>query len=488
VPWSEVERRLSDRWDDVDPMAARARRADHPGDGGDSPAWSHHREAYEAPPELAGAAAAPRRGSGTVPYAELHCHSSFSFLDGASSPEALAEEATRLGLDALAITDHAGFYGVVRFAEAARELALPTVFGAELTLNAAETRSGPADPDGAHLLVLARDTVGYARLAALLSEAQMAGEKGRPKLSFAAVAEAASGRARGHWAVLTGCRKGTVPAALVDRGPAAAERELRSLVAAFGAEHTFVELWDHGDPLDSARNDALARLSATAGLQAVATNNVHYAAPSDRMLATAMAAIRSRRSLDEIDGWLPGGGTAHLRSGAEQARRFERYPGVVAAAATLGRDCAFDLSLVAPKLPPYPCPPGPTGAPMTEAQFLRQLVEEGATRRYGPRHAERVTGAWAQIDHELDMIVALDFPGYFLIVWDIVEFCRGRGATGPVVRAVPVTRARRPARHRPGHRVRPSRGGHPVRLRALRPHPRRAGRERHHLPGPLRGA
>jgi error-prone DNA polymerase len=454
VPWSEVERRLSDRWDDVDPMARRARRADHPGDGGDSPAWSHHREAYEAPPELAGAAAEPTRRSGAVPYAELHCHSSFSFLDGASSPEALAEEATRLGLEALAITDHAGFYGVVRFAEAARELGLPTVFGAELTLNATEARSGPADPDGAHLLVLARDTVGYARLAALLSEAQMAGEKGRPKLSFAAVAEAASGRARGHWAVLTGCRKGTVPAALVDRGPAAAERELRSLVAAFGAEHTFVELWDHGDPLDSARNDALARLSARAGLQAVATNNVHYATPSDRRLATAMAAIRARRSLDELDGWLPGGGAAHLRSGAEQARRFARYPGVVAAAAELGRQCAFDLSLVAPKLPPYPCPPRrgeePDGTPMTEARFLRQLVEEGATRRYGPRHAERVTGAWAQIDHELDMIVALDFPGYFLIVWDIVEFCRrsdiycqGRGsaANSAVCFALGITKA-----------------------------------------------
>ena len=199
------------------------------------------------------------------------------------------------------------------------------------------------------------------------------------------------------------------------------------MVAAFGAEHTFVELWDHGDPLDSARNDALARLSAKVGLQAVATNNVHHATPADRQLATAMAAIRSRRSLDEIDGWLPGGGAAHLRSGAEQARRFARYPGVVAAAAALGRDCAFDLSLVAPKLPPYPCPPRPgrpDGAPMTEAEFLRQLVEEGATRRYGPRHAERVSGAWAQIDHELDMIVALDFPGYFLIVWDIVEFCR----------------------------------------------------------------
>ncbi len=205
-------------------------------------------------------------------------------------------------------------------------------------------------------MILARDTEGYARLAALLSEAQMAGEKGRPRLSFADVAEAASGRARGHWAVLTGCRKGTVPAALVEHGPAAAGRELRSLVAAFGAEHTFVELWDHGDPLDSARNDALARLAVRAGVRAVATNNVHYASPADRTLATAMAAIRARRCLDELDGWLPGGGTAHLRSGAEQHRRFERYPGVVAAAAELGRDCAFDLSLVAPSLPPYPCP------------------------------------------------------------------------------------------------------------------------------------
>jgi error-prone DNA polymerase len=360
-----------------------------------------------------------------------------------------------LGLEALAITDHAGFYGVVRFAEAARELALPTVFGAELTLNATETRSGPADPDGRHLLVLARDTTGYARLAALLSEAQMAGEKGRPRLSFAAVAEAASGAARGHWAVLTGCRKGTVPAALVDDGPRRAERELRALVAAFGSEHTFVELWDHGDPLDSARNDGLARLAVKVGVQPLTTNNVHYATPGDRMLATALAAVRSRRSLDDLDGWLPGGGAAHLRSGAEQARRFARYPGVVAAAAELGRNCAFDLSLVAPNLPPYPCPPHPpgharAGEPMTEAEYLRHLVEEGATRRYGPRHAERVSGAWSQIDHELDMIEALGFPGYFLVVWDIVDFCRrsdiycqGRGsaANSAACYALGVTKA-----------------------------------------------
>ncbi|MEI2698157.1 MAG: error-prone DNA polymerase [Microthrixaceae bacterium] len=431
VPWSEMERRLSDRWDDADPMARRARRAEHPGDGGDSPAWSGRRQPYHPPPGLTAAREgrgepSPGPGGAEVPYAELHCHSAFSFLDGTSSPEAIAEEAARLGLEAVALTDHGGFYGVVRFAEAARELGLGTVFGAELTLNASESRNGPADPDGSHLLVLARDPVGYARLAALLSEAQMAGEKGRPSLSFAALAEAAAGRARGHWAVLTGCRKGTVPAALVAHGPAVAERELRSLVAAFGVENTFVELWDHGEPLDSARNDGLVRLAAAAGVGVVATNNVHHATPSERQLAAAMAALRSRRCLDEIDGWLPGAGAAHLRSGAEQARRFVRYPGAVAAAAELGRACAFDLALVAPKLPPYPCPVGPDDTAVTEADHLRDLAEAGATRRYGPRHAERVAGAWAQIDRELELIVDLDFPGYFLIVWDIVEFCRRR--------------------------------------------------------------
>ncbi|MBO0894389.1 MAG: error-prone DNA polymerase, partial [Acidimicrobiales bacterium] len=162
----------------------------------------------------------------------------------------------------------------------------------------------------------------------------------------------------------------------------------------------------------------------------VATTNAHYAAPARRPLATALAAVRARRSLEELNGWLPAGPGAHLRSGAEQAGRFARYPGVVERAAELGRACAFDLSLVAPHLPPYPVPPG-----HTEATFLSDLVVEGATRRYGPREAERVPGAWAQVDRELQVIHALGFAGYFLVVWDIVErcrqlriYCQGRGS------------------------------------------------------------
>ncbi len=370
-----------------------------------------------------------------VPYAELHCHSNFSFLDGASHPEELVAEAVRLGLEALALTDHAGLYGVVRFAQAAAAVGLPTVFGAEVSLDPTRTRTptagaartpartGTPDPAGHHLVILARHPAGYARLSRAVALAQLAGgEKGRPVFELPSLSEAAGGPAGDHWLVLTGCRKGAVPAALLDAGPAAAGRALDALVDAFGRGNVAVECWDHGDPLDSARNDALSALAVSRRVEAVATNNVHYATPARRRLATALAAVRARTSLDQLDGWLPAGAGAHLRSGAEQARRLARYPGIVERAAELGRACAFDLSLVAPRLPDFPVPPG-----QSEMGYLRQLAAEGATARYGTRGAERVPGAWAQVDHELEVIDALGFAGYFLVVWDIVELCRREG-------------------------------------------------------------
>ncbi len=354
-----------------------------------------------------------------TPYAELHCHSSFSFLDGASDPEKLVEESARLDHEALAITDHNGFYGVVRFAEAARAVGLPTVFGAELTVDKLDISQAQPDPDGTHLLVLARDPKGYAALARVISESQLAGEKGAPRFSMSSLDQWLEPGEENHWLVLTGCRKGAVPRALEREGPAAAARALDSLIGRFGRSNVAVELWDHGSPLDSVRNDALVELAMRADVDIIATNNVHYAMPADRRLATAMAAVRARRSLNEMDGWLPGTSSAHLRSGDEQLRRFVRYPGVVERAAELGRDCAFDLSLVAPKLPPFPCPDG-----LTEMGFLRRLVEEAAVHRYGTRGNEFVPGAWKQLDRELDLIEHLGFPGYFLVVWDIVDFCR----------------------------------------------------------------
>jgi error-prone DNA polymerase len=408
IPWAEFERRLSGRRPGGPP---------YPGDGGDSPAWSHHRAPYEPPPSPGTTGRRPDPvEADPVPYAELHCHSNFSFLDGASHPEELAEEAARLGLTALAITDHDGMYGVVRFAEAAKVMGVRTLFGAELSLGLRGPQNGVADPEGAHLLVLARGIEGYRRLCRVISTAQLAGrEKGRPVYDPDEVARASGGQ----WLVLTGCRKGTVRQALADGTPAAAARELARLADLFGHGNVAVELIDHGQPLDSTHNDTLAQLASRGGYDLVATNNVHFATPARRRLATALAAVRARRSLDEMDGWLPAAGAAHLRSGAEMAARFARYPTAVTRAAELGMQCAFDLTLVAPKLPDWHVPEG-----HTEMSWLRQLTMDGARTRYGPPEAARVPGAYRQLAHELDMIERLGFPGYFLIVEEIVRFCR----------------------------------------------------------------
>ena len=416
IPWRELERRLSDR------------------EG--APPWSNGADRQDAGALSNGAGVVqslPRghtgRGSGLprVPYAELHTHSRFSFMDGSSNPEELVAEAARLDLDALALTDRDGFYGVVRFAETAEEAGLPTVFGSELTLDLPRRRrrSGPDLPSGRRdqsrsVVVLARDAAGYAALGTLISRAHMAGSKGEPRLSTETFLEAAAAH-RDRWAILTGAQGGAVPSALVEHGPSAAARELDRLIGAAGAGNVFMELWDHGDPLDSHRNDALAELGVRHRVQPVCANAVRHAMPTDRRLADALAAVGDRHGLDEHDGWLPAWGGAHLRSGAEQARRFARYPTAVEAAARLGQQCSFSLSLVAPELPPYPCPDD-----LDEAAYLRRLTTEGALSRYGPPEAERVPGAWRQITHELDMIERLGFPGYFLVVWDITSFCRSR--------------------------------------------------------------
>ncbi|GAC56663.1 error-prone DNA polymerase [Gordonia hirsuta DSM 44140 = NBRC 16056] len=395
--WAEMERVLSGR--PPGPGAGL-------GDGGDAPAWSRGRGAYRAQ-EVEPVA-------GAVRYAELHAHSAFSFLDGAALPEEMVTEAHRLGLTGLSLVDHDGFYGVVRFAEAAREHRLPTVFGAELSLARDAVRAGAVDPPGEHLLVLARDAEGYRRLSRTIAQAHMSGgEKGLLRYDDEAITAAAPG----HWMILTGCRKGSVRRALARGGRSAARRALGELVDRFGRDGVAVELTATGSSDDDERNAVLAQLAAEFGVPPVATSGAHFTGPARRRLALAVAAVRARTDIDTIAGWLPGVGGAHLRSGDEMARLLPAHRDAIDNAADMADDFAFSLGLIAPELPPFDVPAG-----HTEASWLRELTERGARRRYGTR-AQR-PDAYRQIDRELGIIETLTFPGYFLVVHDIVAFCR----------------------------------------------------------------
>ena len=492
IKWSEFERALSD--------SRRPGSAPDGADGGDSPAWSNKRQPYVGrTPDARSADASELQAKAAVPYAELHVHSNFSFLDGASSPEELLEQAAHLGLTAIAITDRDGLYGIVHMAEAAEVYPqIATVFGAELSLGLTAPPLGVAEPEGSTLTVLVRREEGYHRLAAAITAGQLAGgEKGRPTYDLAELAA----RADGQWVVLTGGRRGQVRQALATgvsgigmsgigvsrigassanpgdragphtpkrpriadgkggdapnrprvadgkggdapkrprvadgkgadapnrpvnatvngRGADAAARELDALIGHFGADNVVVELIDHGLPLDSSHNDILWALAQQRGLSVIATGDVHYATPQQHRLSTALSAVRARRSLDEMDGWLPASGTAHLRSGEEMARRFARYPGVIERTVELAGELAFSLKRARPGLPKQQVPDGHT--PMS---YLRQLVWEGAARRY-PDLPEKDR---QRIERELSVIEEKDFPGYFLIVWDIVKYAKDRG-------------------------------------------------------------
>jgi error-prone DNA polymerase len=390
VSWAQLERALS---------------------GAPLPAESELWKRREAPP-------LPERAPGpVVPYAELHVHSHYSFLDGASSPEQLVAEATRLGLHGIGLTDHDGLYGIVRMAEAAEVSTLKTVFGAELSLGLSKPQNGEPDPEGDHLVVLARREEGYHRLAGAHHH-RAAGRRRREGATGLRPGCTGGGGIRSLAGADRMPQGRGASRSLVSEGTDAAAREVDRLVDLFGRDNVVVELFDQGNPLDSTHNDALAGIAARAGLPYLATNVAHYASPADAQLAAALAAVRAHRSLDELDGWLPASDGAHLRSGAEMAARFARYPGAVERTVEVADDLSFQLRAVRPKLPKQEVPAGHT--PMS---WLRELVWKGVEKHY-PNAAPSVH---ERIEKELAVIEAKDFPGYFLIVHDIVQFARGRG-------------------------------------------------------------
>src|SRR5690606_6044186 len=213
-------------------------------------------------------------------------------------------------------------------------------------------------------------------------------------------------------------RSGVVRRALAAGGESAAAAELDRLTALFGPDHVVVELFDHDQPDDSLINDRLAALAEDHGLPVVATNNVHYATPADYRLATAMAAVRARRDLASMDGWLPPP-TAFLRSGEEMITKFRRHPEAVRHTLRVADACAFDLRAAKPRPPKLTM----VAEGHTPTSYLRKLVAEGADELYRRNRAE----AEERLQRELAVIESKGFEGYFLIVHDMVEFARSRG-------------------------------------------------------------
>ena len=347
-------------------------------------------------------------------YVELHAHSAFSLLDGASAPEELVARTVVTGQTAIALTDHDELGGAVRFAQAADAAGIAGIIGAELTVQA----------DGAlqHLTLLATSRLGYGNLSTLLTRARMdAAERGAPSVSF----ELLSQHAAGLYA-LSGCPRGAVPQALAAGNVAEATRiagELRDLF-----EDAFaIEVWDHRLPEERALVRQLIPIARRIGVPWVVTNNVHYATRQGRPVHDALTALRHGRPLDAMGTRLRPSGEWYLKSTALHARRWLGHESGLRATRAIAEQCRFRINQLKPSLPRFPLPPG-----VSEDDYLAQLVETGATERWG---STRTPQQEAQLAHELGMIRRLEMAGYFLIVWDIVRFsrregilCQGRGS------------------------------------------------------------
>ena len=355
-----------------------------------------------------------------MPYAELHAHSYFSLLDGASSPEALVETAARLGLAALALTDHDALHGAVRFWRAAREAGLHPIIGAEVTLD-----------DASHLTLLAETQQGYASLCRLLSLARTAPRsplpaprstppppwpgKTPPRLTWDAL------HAHRHGLIaLSGCRRGPLASALLAGDADAATAAAARLRDIFGPDHLAIELQRHLLPDEPPLLRGLVALARRLTLPLVATNNAHYATRAEHRRQDVLVAIRHLTTLDDAHArrLLRPNSEACLKSPAEMARLFAAFPDALATTLHLAARCQVSLDFSGQRLPAFPVPAG-----HTPFSFLYDLCQQGLHRKIQP-----VTPAASrQLARELDVIERTGLAGYFLVVWDIIRFAQRQG-------------------------------------------------------------
>ncbi len=336
-----------------------------------------------------------------LPYIELHARSAFSFLEGACVPEELAALCAQHQMPAMALLDRNGVYGSPRFHLAARKLSLRAHIGAEVV-----TAPGWRYP----LLVESRP--GYRNLCRLLTRMHLRGKKGEGHVLPGEMAEHAAGLV-----CLTGGEEGPLAHALAQGGMPAGTRAVEDLCRTFGAHNVYVELQRHLNREEEARNQAAVEIARKLQLPLLATNGVCYAHPQQRQLLDVFTCIRHHRTLATAGRLLTRNAERYFKSPAQMTRLFSDLPEAIANTGILSARLQFSLDDLGYQFPKYPVAAGET-----QMSFLRERTQEGMIGRYGAHNAK----AQKQIDRELAMIEKLELPGYFLIVWDIVQFCRAR--------------------------------------------------------------
>ncbi len=335
-----------------------------------------------------------KRRVSVAKYVELHCHSAYSFLDGASLPEELATRAVELGYEALALTDHDGVYGSLEYAYAAKALGLRAITGAEVTL-----------ADGSHVTLLVEAPEGYANLCRLLTAAH-AHERLNPRLDPELLVEQGEGLV---------CLSGCARHGLAVRDPNAATRLARAL----GRDRFFVELQRPLERGDARRNAALRALAETLGVRTVATGDVHAHHRRRVRLQDVLVAVKNRTSLEGCEQERRGNDDSILLSPEEAAARFADDPGAVKAAAELAERLTFDLTHeLGYRYPDFS--DGPTPADVQLSEVCRRAFDE----RY--RHSPRPLREKAdqRLREELALIAELGLSGFFLLHWEVLELAR----------------------------------------------------------------
>jgi error-prone DNA polymerase len=380
-------------------------------------------------------------------YVELHAASAFSFLEGASQPEKLVERAVELEMPAIALVDRNGIYGSARFHTSAKRNTIRAHVGAEIAVADIGLRLAPPIwlphqhiEEPARIPLLCESREGYQNLCQLITRFKMREtSKQEGAATCADLQQYASGLV-----CLTGGDEGPLASALARGGEAAGRETVERLVRIFGRQNVYVELQRHQEREQEWRNQAAIRIARSLNLPLLATNGVRYATTYEREILDLFTAVRNHTELDHAGRLLSLNSQRHLRSAKEMASLFRDVHGAAENSVELSSRLSFELSDLGYEFPRYPVPDGET-----MDSFLRKRVDEGVVRRYGPkRDAALLERAKKQVEHELALIARLGFAGYFLIVWDIVQFCkrhniliqgRGSAANSAVCYALEIT-------------------------------------------------